>query len=219
MDRYLFHVLREQFVEQAESEAPGARARLGVRSWEQNIAARHLSPPGRLLLIGSGREGIALRDMGHEVIRIDPSAQPVGPAEHAIVEPANGIAVQRYDGRRLDVPDEWCDYVVIGSEALANVPHYHQRLRLLRECARVLRPAGRLLLSARGWETRERGRLHAGEDAASAAGLNSQALCFLHACRPEEILELCGAADYRAPKRMPEQADLGMIRVCVCEKV
>ena len=212
MSEALFRMVRERFSSAPEVEQYQRRVSEGLRAWERTVAERYLTPPGRLLDIGcgGGREAIALHDSGHEVTGVDISAEEIESARATTAALGKDIAFRLGDGVTLDFPDASFEYAVIWGQALGNVPGYTNRVRLLRECARVLVPGGRLSFSAHNRDTvepvaRERGLIRDGgaiplEDGdfimGGDAASGSDTVCFWHYFRQDEIERLCRDAGF-----------------------
>ncbi len=117
----------------------------------QAILARHLPPPPAVIFDVGGAAGVyalPLAQQGYEVHLIDPVAlhleQARARASKSWVELAS---IAQGDARRLDIPDDSADAVLLFG------PLYHlidraDRLQALREVRRVLKPRGVLFAAA-----------------------------------------------------------------------
>lgn len=106
-----------------------------IREWEVDRIAPRLPSGGRLLELGAGtgQQAKWLADRGYDVVAIDlPSSDY---AAHRV------FPVIDYDGVRIPLPDRSVD-CVFSSNVLE---HVRDLDALLAECARVLRPGGRMV--------------------------------------------------------------------------
>jgi SAM-dependent methyltransferase len=133
--------------------AEGDRLKQGAGRLElvrtQEIVRRHLpSVPLRLLDVGgaTGVHAAWLADDGHEVHVVDPMPHHVEQAR-SLASPTRRITAEVGDARFLSSPDESADAVLLFG------PLYHltepaDRIRALREAARVVRPGGPVFAAA-----------------------------------------------------------------------
>lgn len=131
----------------------------GLYPWEQAWFARRLPPaPARLLIgaAGSGREAVALEDLGYHVVALEPSRRA---AEHCARRLKPGSTVVRGSYRELVTavldgmpspvsltPNDRFDAVLLGWGSFGQVLREEQRLRLLEACV-ALCPDGPILVS------------------------------------------------------------------------
>ena len=112
-----------------------------------DAAMRALTPGKRLLDVGCGAGllGLAVRDKFEEVYGVDLAEAAVTAAC------ARGQIARRTDlnSESLPFPSEFFDAVTV----LAVLPYVYDPEHALRECHRVLRPGGKLLLSAANMRT------------------------------------------------------------------
>lgn len=230
-------MVRRRFNSPLEVAKYRRRATQGLLIWEEAVVQEYLAPPAKLLDIGcgGGREALALRDRGYQVTGIDISPRELEAAHKIAAARGSGIEFHVCDGRTLDFPDEWFDYVIMWGQVLGNVPGQANRMDVLRECSRVLMPTGRLSFSAhnrdvcepvarrKGWALEvpdiplEEGDLILRGDSVSDTP------CFWHYFHHEEIVALCDSAGFVpivcCPAKDLGQKDWSAIWVCVCEKL
>jgi SAM-dependent methyltransferase len=125
------------------------RADRGLATWEQAVAARCFPASGTVLTVGcgAGREAFGLEVLGYDVTGVD-----IVPA---LIEAANDQKEFRHslarfalvDGAVLPFANAAFDVVTLWNQMLANVPTRAARAALMREVARVIRPAGIVCLS------------------------------------------------------------------------
>jgi ubiquinone/menaquinone biosynthesis C-methylase UbiE len=112
-----------------------------------DAALRALAPGKRLLDVGCGTGllSLAVRDKFHEIHGVDVAEAAV------IAARARGQMAQRIDlnSEPLPFPSEFFDAVTM----LAVLPYVYDPVHALRECHRVLRPGGKLVLSAANMRT------------------------------------------------------------------
>jgi SAM-dependent methyltransferase len=122
--------------------------RLGWHAWESEFYGSHLSPAGRVLLVGcgTGRDLVPLIERGHQAVGLDLSAAALEVARRRLAQ--RGLAAELRVGPVEDasLPADldfavfsWLCYgYLVGSEARVRA------LQRLREC---LRPGGRVLVT------------------------------------------------------------------------
>jgi SAM-dependent methyltransferase len=113
----------------------------------KQLLGRHLpSPPARVLDIGGGPGVYAdwLVDAGYDVRLVDASPLHV---EQALDRSRGRFTAVEGDARRLEEPDESYDAVLLLGP-LYHLTERDDRLRALREAARVLRPGGLVAAAA-----------------------------------------------------------------------
>ena len=126
------------------------RATIGLLPWEVSVVRSHMNRRGRVLVVGcgGGRESFALSDLGYQVTGIDTSLGQVESARRAAVSlGCSTVEFRRCDGVHLPFDARTFDYVAMWNQVLANVPGSVNRLTLLTDARRVLKPMGTLSLS------------------------------------------------------------------------
>ena len=105
---------------------------------------RNRPQPPKVLGCGGGHLAldIAARRAGAQVTGLDLSAEQV--ARAAARAKARGLAVQFVQGSALDLPFDSGSFDVVTS--VASIKHWPDQARGLRECVRVLRAGGRLVV-------------------------------------------------------------------------
>ena len=118
----------------------------GLRTWEQNVVSTFHTDPGRLLNIGcgSGREALALDQIGFEIVSIDIALPQLKSARKTLPPHFRLLYV---DGLRLPFANASFQHIIIWSQAFGNVPYASNRNYVLSECERVLCPGGTLSFS------------------------------------------------------------------------
>lgn len=108
--------------------------------------AGQIADDARVLDVGCGGGHLALdiaaRRAGAQVTGLDLSAEQV--ARAAARAKARGLAVQFVQGSALDLPFDSGTFDVVTS--VASIKHWPDQARGLRECVRVLRAGGRLVV-------------------------------------------------------------------------
>lgn len=149
MNKDLLKLVHDRFSSFSEIEKHRKRVDSGLLLWEERISELFLSIPGRLLDIGcgGGREAIALSALGHKIIGIDISKAQVESAQIAIRKLRKRIEFRLCNGVDLDFECGYFNYIIMWGQAFGNVPEQENRLHLLKECLRVLKHSGRLIVS------------------------------------------------------------------------
>ena len=149
MNEDLLKLVRDRFSSLSEIEEYRKRVDSGLLPWEERISELFLFKPGRLLDIGcgGGREAIALSAFGHEIIGVDISKAQVESARTAAGKVGRRIRFRVCNGVDLDFESDYFDYIVMWGQAFGNVPKQKNRLHLLKECFRVLKHSGRVIIS------------------------------------------------------------------------
>jgi SAM-dependent methyltransferase len=120
----------------------------GLMPWEQDWYARVLKPGDHILLVGcgSGRDLIALLELGYHVDGLDPS-QPALDLARRILD-RRRLSADLYTGAIEDtVPPGMFDAVVFSWFAYGYIPGRAARIAALRRIAARLKPGGRILIS------------------------------------------------------------------------
>lgn len=117
---------------------------LGLDQIWRRSAIRELGQLGRVLDLCTGTMDLTrmLVDAGAtEVIAVDFSAQMLATGQDKL-SPDDPVQIHQADARELPLDDASVDNIICGF-GLRNVPELH---RAIAECARVLRPGGRLVV-------------------------------------------------------------------------
>lgn len=121
------------------------------RARTESLLARYLPPPPATVLDIGGGPGVYARwlaERGYQVHLIDPVPLHVEEARHAAVESGHSLASASIgDARRLEQDKSSADAVLLMGP-LYHLTERDDRLRALREAARVLRPGGVLVAVA-----------------------------------------------------------------------
>jgi SAM-dependent methyltransferase len=122
----------------------------GLEEWEEDLFARVLPRPGRLLIVGcgAGREAVALARQGFRVVGIDPAPGLIEAARrHAEAHGVQAIfevkTVSELDG----FPES---FDAILCSRYEHIPTRRRRIEMLRQLQRLARPQGIIILTA-GW--------------------------------------------------------------------
>lgn len=136
-----------------------ARAAVAVGLWtsERLLCREHLDPREPLLELGCGGGRIALglwREGWAHVTPTDLSPAMVELADAVLAEAGCPFRATRADARRLPYANATFSGAIFGFNGLMCIPGANARRQALAEIRRVVRPGGRLLLTA---HDRERG--------------------------------------------------------------
>lgn len=124
---------------------------------EIETIARHLSDGDTVLDVGCANGYSAFEQLARHrlksLVGIDFSAAMIEEARKAKASrpPDDRIAFQEGDVRSLDFPDAGFD-VVYTTRVLINLPSWEEQVRGVRECLRVARRGGKVLLLEAFWE-------------------------------------------------------------------
>ncbi|HET6456735.1 MAG TPA: class I SAM-dependent methyltransferase [Armatimonadota bacterium] len=121
----------------------------GFYSVERAMVERFMSPPATVLDVGcgAGREAFELTRMGYTVTGVDVTSALLEQAKAIATELGMDIEFRLGNGKSLDFPDGSFDYVLLITQMIHHVPLHANRVRLLREAGRVVKPGGRILLT------------------------------------------------------------------------
>ena len=143
---WLFDELRARYEHPLEVEAYTRQVRDGLLAEEAALLARVAPPPGPALVLGcgAGREAFALAEAGYAVTGADISAAMLAAARRlAAGRSTPPIAwVWMPDPLRIPLPDRSFVLVTAFAQLLSHIPGRAERVALLREVTRVLRPGG-----------------------------------------------------------------------------
>ncbi len=233
MSKGFLEQVRAYYATDTQREKYRARAEDGLLAWERNVATRYFVTPGSILDLGcgAGREAFALEAMGHSVAGVDTDESMVAAARANAVRLGKAAEFRTFGGRYVVSGNNMYNYAVLWSQVLANVPGADNRLALLRECARVLRPAGLLSLSVHDRDASlpvviEKGLVVDSNDPSLEDGdlilrEDGSPECYWHYFTEDEIRRLCKAAGFTLLESGLASAfgqdDWDTIRVYVCQ--
>lgn len=113
------------------------------KRWRRRVDSLYLddvTPKGRLLDVGCGKGDFLVRMRGQgwavEGLEVDSEAVELARAKHS-------LTVHLGDIERLGVPDDSFDAITMNHV----IEHLHDPVATIRECLRVLKPGGRLVLA------------------------------------------------------------------------
>lgn len=120
----------------------------GLTSAERDFYARFIKPQGRVLLVGcgTGRDLIALQELGHDVVGLEPIAEVVDIARHNLARRRSTARVRHglVQSAELDGP---YDAVIFSNGCYSFVPGSAERIAALRRVADRLSTRGRIIVS------------------------------------------------------------------------
>lgn len=120
----------------------------GLMPWEQAWYGRILKPGDHILLVGcgSGRDLLALLELGYRVDGLDPSQSAIDLARSILQR--RGLSALLYTGAIEDaVPPGMFDAVIFSWFAYGYIPGRAARIGALRGLIPRLKPGGRVLIS------------------------------------------------------------------------
>lgn len=125
----------------------------GLHPPERAMVARFMTAPASVLDVGcgAGREAVELVRMGFDVTGLDIVPKLLAEARRIARELGLTVDFRLSDGRSLDFPQESFDYVLLITQMIHHVPYRANRVRLLREAARVVKRSGSVLLTYHDW--------------------------------------------------------------------
>jgi SAM-dependent methyltransferase len=134
--------------------ADGQVAASGLMPWERAIVHEFLKPTDRVLLVGcgSGRDLLALRQAGHDVVGVEPAARAVERARRLLRdhEMTADIVTARFE--RADLPGTF-DAIVFSWFAYCYIQGAAERTAALAKARAHLNPAGCVVISYIGTES------------------------------------------------------------------
>ncbi|MHA1568559.1 MAG: class I SAM-dependent methyltransferase [Alphaproteobacteria bacterium] len=127
----------------------------GLYPVEAHLVTRHFRPGTTVLDIGSGggREAFALAAAGFDVTAIDNNPAFVETCEEGAHQRGLDIVVMEADAAHLPFDDEQFDHVVMVGQLLGHIRGRENRVAVLREIGRVMKP-GLALISTNAIERR-----------------------------------------------------------------
>ena len=132
--------------EQFGSDDEAASA--GLMGWERTVFAEFVKPTDRILLVGSGsgRDLLALRKAGHQVVGVEPSPVPVERSKQLLRD--NGFSVdivaERFE--HAELPGKF-DVIVFSWLCYGYILGAAERSATLVKAAAHLNPNGRIVIS------------------------------------------------------------------------
>lgn len=120
----------------------------GLFDWERDFYARVLHPEDRILLVGAGtgRDLIALRELGHHVEGLELSPRATAFARAMLVRRGLAPAIRVGAVEEVDLGGPW-DVVIFSWTSYGLIPGTAARVRVLRRTAATLGPDGRIILN------------------------------------------------------------------------
>jgi SAM-dependent methyltransferase len=112
---------------------------------EWKIVRKHLKKGDKILdmCCGSGTFLVPLHQEGYDVEGIEISGKMIEKA----FEKNESIRIHQQDARKTDKPDDHYDMVLLMGDSIGVIPDCIDRISVIRECARVLKPGGRFVLT------------------------------------------------------------------------
>ena len=154
MSDKILHTVNEYFSKDDVVDEYNKRVKRGLLEWEKTVLSDYMTPPGTILDVGCGcgREAFELYDLGYTVTGVDLSVEQIEQAKQNAIKLGKDIDFRVCDGLRYDFPDSSFDYVIIWQQVLGNIPTQNNRVNVLNEAKRVLKPSGKLIVSAHSYE-------------------------------------------------------------------
>jgi len=173
----------------------------GLREWERRLVEKFMNPSEVLSIgCGGGRESFALEALGFVAYGLDISEQQIASANSKKSEIGSIAQFLTYDGYSIPFQETCFGSITMWSQVLGNVPGSGQRLKLLRECFRVLRADGTLSVSVHDRERTMRILRNSGAEFAEVDGGEPGDLlyatgpgvyCYWHYFTPAELRFQC----------------------------
>jgi len=99
------------------------------------------------LACGSGRSALSLYQLGYNVTAIDLTPEMIAIAKATAEEKGAEIIYQVGDATNLGLADESFEGVLLPNNGLASIPGHMNRLKVLQEIRRILKPSSYVILS------------------------------------------------------------------------
>ena len=187
----------------------------GLTSSERDFYARFIEPAGRVLLVGcgTGRDLIALQELGYDVLGLEPMAEVVDIARHHLARRRSAATIQQGLVQTAELGGRY-DAVIFSNGCYSFLPGSAERISALRRVAQHLSPRGRIIVTyyphpprpqseAGRWLTRAAARLSSADwmpergDTFSRDGALRDLIRFHHAFAPDEFAAECEQAGLR----------------------
>jgi SAM-dependent methyltransferase len=153
-DRSIMNMVNDYFSKDDLVNEYNERVKRGLLEWEKTVARDYMMPPGSVLDVGcgSGREAFELYDLGYKVTGVDLSEKQIEQARKNAAQFGKDIDFMVCDGINYEFDDNTFDYVLIWQQVLGNVPTRKNRINVLKEAKRVLKPCGKIIVSVHSYE-------------------------------------------------------------------
>jgi len=117
---------------------------LGLKIWEKDVVAKFFPHNASILDIGcgTGREAFCLYDMGFSMTATDISERTIEMAEQFAVESGRNIEFLLTNGLELPFENNAFDIVIMWAQTFGLFYERKNKLRILKECHRVLKSDG-----------------------------------------------------------------------------
>lgn len=161
-DEKIFLEVKKKHSQEEEVKEFSRLVQFGLYNFEENFINKYLKLPSKILNIGcgAGREAIALYRKGFEVICFDFSENMVFEAQKNFKKYNIKINVFQMDATKMGIKENHFDACIMFGQMLAWVPLRENRIGILMECKRILKPGGYLLFSTHSRKYKLKYRLY-----------------------------------------------------------
>jgi 2-polyprenyl-3-methyl-5-hydroxy-6-metoxy-1,4-benzoquinol methylase len=126
----------------------GEVAAAGLMGWERTVFEEFLKPADRILIVGagSGRDLLALRKAGHDVVGVEPSSVPVERAKRLLRDHGFSVDIVPTRFGRAELPGTF-DVIVFSWLCYSYILGSAERRATLAKARAHLNPNGRIVIS------------------------------------------------------------------------
>jgi 2-polyprenyl-3-methyl-5-hydroxy-6-metoxy-1,4-benzoquinol methylase len=131
-----------------EFGSDGEVALAGLMGWERTVFEEFLKPTDRILIVGSGsgRDMLALRKAGHQVVGVEPSPVPVDRARRLLRDHGFSVDIVATRFERAELPGTF-DVIVFSWLCYCYILGSAERRATLAKARAHLNPNGRIVIS------------------------------------------------------------------------
>ena len=153
-EKMLFHSVKDYYSTPESLKWYTALAKnTGLYEQELEMITRFTSPLAKVLDVGcgAGREALELTKMGYTVTGLDISVELLDIARTLAKKLRLKVDFRLVDGMNLDFEDRSFDYILFITQMIHHIPMRSNRINLLKQAGRIVRPDGKILITYHDW--------------------------------------------------------------------